>query len=138
MELFVGTDIVEVKRIQRAYEKNPKFLEKLFTAKEVEYFNSKKSKFQSVAGFFSAKESVSKVLGTGISGFRWKDIEIAHDEKGAPVVILKGKAKEAAGHKGIKTIKLSISHTKDYAVSFAVGIGGEKNDSVDVKTNERS
>ncbi|ABY92262.1 MAG: Holo-[acyl-carrier-protein] synthase [Caldanaerobacter subterraneus] len=138
MELFVGTDIVEVERIKKAFDANSKFLERLFTQKEIEYFNSKRMKLPHIAGFFSAKESISKVLGTGISGFSWKDIEICHDEKGAPAVILKGKAKNIADKKGIRDIKLSISHTKTYAISCAIAIGGEKNDSADLKTDERS
>lgn len=138
MELFVGTDIVEVDRIKKALDANSKFLERLFTRKEIEYLTSKKMKLPHIAGFFSAKESVSKVLGTGISGFSWKDIEIRHDEKGAPAVILKGKAKDIADEKEIKDIKLSISHTKNYAISFAIAIGGEINGSTDIRTDERS
>ncbi|HHW57106.1 MAG TPA: holo-ACP synthase [Clostridia bacterium] len=138
MELFVGTDIIEVERIKTACEKNSKFLEKVFTTKEVEYFNSKKSKWPHIAGFFSAKESVAKLLGTGVREFKWQDVEILHNKLGAPVVVLKGEAQNIALKKGIKKIKLSISHTRFYAMSFAVAIGGEKSDSIDVSTNEGS
>ncbi|ADD03101.1 holo-acyl-carrier-protein synthase [Thermoanaerobacter mathranii subsp. mathranii str. A3] len=138
MEIFVGTDIVEVERIKKAFNTYSKFLERIFTQKEIEYFNSKRRNLTHIAGFFSAKESVSKVLGTGIGSFSWKDIEICHNEKGAPVVILKGKAKSIADKKGIRDIKLSISHTKTHAISCAIAIGGEKNDSADIKTDERS
>ncbi|MBE3578928.1 MAG: holo-ACP synthase [Caldanaerobacter subterraneus] len=126
MEIFVGTDITEVERIKKILGKRPHFLERIFTEKEREFLRKKKNPWPHLAGFFSAKESVSKVLGTGIRGFSWQDIEIIHNEYGKPEVVLKGKAKAIAAEKGIKEIKLSISHTSDYAVSVAIAVGGEE------------
>lgn len=125
MEVFVGTDIIEVERIKKISEKRPHFLEKIFTERERKLLLRKKNPWPHLAGFFSAKESVSKVLGTGIRGFSWQDIEIIHNEYGKPEVVLKGKAKVIASEKKIKEIKLSISHTSDYVVSVAIAVGGE-------------
>lgn len=60
MELFVGTDIVEVERIKKAFDANSKFLERLFTQKEIEYFNSKRMKLPHIAGFFQQKKAYQK------------------------------------------------------------------------------
>lgn len=125
MIFFVGTDIIEIERIKKAYEKNEKFLYKIFTETEIEYLKNRNMGVQHIAGIFSSKESVSKVLGSGIYGFKWKNIEIRHNKAGAPEVKLYGRAKQIAEHKGIKEVKISISHSREYVVTFAVGIGDE-------------
>lgn len=118
----IGVDIVEIERIQMALEKNDRFLERLFTNKERAYFEHNNYKYETIAGMFAAKEAVSKVLGTGISGFSWQDIEIDHSDLGQPLVILHGGAKLQAEKKSIKTIMVSISHCKSYAVANALGV----------------
>lgn len=112
----IGTDIVEISRIEKSM-KNPRFLEKNFTTSENEYFQNKKMKPQSVAASFAAKEAFSKALGTGISGFEIKDIEVRHNESGAPYIVLYNKAKEIF-EKG--KIHLSLSHSQQYATAVVV------------------
>jgi holo-[acyl-carrier protein] synthase len=118
----IGIDIIEINRIEEAILKNERFLERLFTEKEQAYFASKNNRHETIAGFFACKEAVAKVLGTGISGFKWKDIEISHTEVGQPVVELKNAAKDIAEEKGITNILVSISHCKTYAVANAFGV----------------
>ena len=112
----VGTDIVEVFRIEKSMQ-NERFLADYFTNAENDYFKLKKYNPQTVSASFAAKEAVSKALGTGFLGFSLKDIEILHDEKGKPYVNLYNNAKKLADG-GI--FNLSLSHTKDFAVAFAV------------------
>ena len=112
----VGTDIIEISRIEKSMN-NPRFLEKNFTVSENEYFKSKKLSSQSVAACFAAKEAFSKALGTGISGFSLKDIEILHKENGAPYIKLYNSAKELCGSG--KT-HLSLSHSQQYATAIVV------------------
>lgn len=116
----LGVDIVEIERIEKAIKKD-RFLVKLFTERERQYFEDKGSRSETVAGIFAAKEAVSKVLGTGIV-YPWTDIEIDHTDLGQPVVVLHHKAEEIASRKGIQTIFISISHSKHYAVANAVGV----------------
>ena len=72
---------------------------------------------ESYAGRFSAKEAVSKALGTGVRGFNLIDIEILNNALGKPEVILKGNLDE----KNDKIIvEISISHCKEYATAIAV------------------
>lgn len=118
----LGVDIIEIDRIKSAIEKNSRFLDRIFTVNEQAYFRDNKNKYESIAGMYAAKEAVSKVLGTGISGFTWHDIEIGHTAKGQPIVTLTGGAKDIADQLSIKMIKISISHCKSYAVANAIGM----------------
>jgi len=116
----VGTDIVEIGRIKNAMDANSRFLEKIFTATELEYLQSRNLRPEYVAGRFAAKEAVAKALGTGFRGFDFKDIEIDRTTLGKPIVILKGKAKLIAKKEGQYNIHLSISHGQDSAVAYAI------------------
>jgi holo-[acyl-carrier protein] synthase len=119
--LGLGVDIIEIDRIASAMNKSDQFMEKLFTELEKTYILNKGQKSETVAGIFAAKEAVSKVLGTGISSFSWKDIEINHTLEGQPKVVLHRKAKDIALSKGIGEILVSIAHCKTYAIANAMG-----------------
>ncbi|WP_129598200.1 holo-ACP synthase [Anaerophilus nitritogenes] len=118
----IGIDIIEIDRISNAICKNDKFLQRIFTKKEIEYFLSIDYRKNTIAGGFAAKEAVMKSLGTGLRNFKWIDIEIDRDHLGKPVVNLYNGAQEIADHKEIKEIMVSISHSRDYAVAQAVAI----------------
>ena len=115
----IGTDIIEINRIKNIL-KNSKFIKKCFTINEIEYLSNKNP--ESTAGYFCAKEAVSKALGTGFSGFCIKDIEVIKKDS-APFIMLHNKALEIANEKGIKNIHITISHCRDYAVAYAVAEG---------------
>lgn len=117
----IGIDIIEIERIDKAVKKS-RFLEKIFTDREIKYFNDNNYNINTIAGNFAAKEAVAKVLGTGIRGFKWIDIEIIRNDLGRPEVILHGVAKGIAIKNGISEILVSISHSREYAISQAIGI----------------
>ena len=121
-----GIDIVEVKRIEKLI-KNEKFLKRIYSTSEIEYLKSRKFKATTAAGIFSAKEAVSKCIGTGIAGFNWDEIVISSDSLGKPQVELVGKALAIAEERGILNIEISITHSDEYAVASAIGIKEEKN-----------
>lgn len=123
MIIGIGTDIIEIKRIENAVNKNSKFLNRIFTSNEVEYLKSRKLNPQNIAGNFAAKEAISKALGTGISGIRWEEIEIVRETNGAPLVVLHDKALKYSKDKRIKKINISISHSQEYAIAFAIAEG---------------
>lgn len=118
MILGVGCDIIEIHRIEKAMQKD-NFLTHCFTEKEIEYFESKHNKAQSVAAGFAAKEAVSKALGIGILGFSLTDIEILHEENGRPYVHLTGGAEKIAEKLG-GAVSVSMSHTDGMAMAYAV------------------
>ena len=124
MIIGVGTDIVEVDRIRKAFSRRPeKFRRKILAAEEIE-ITPVSREIEYLAKRFAAKEAISKVLGTGMQfGVSFGDILILTDlETGQPLVELKGDAKQQASLKGINRILISISDEKDYAMAFAVGL----------------
>ena len=120
MIVGIGVDIVEIRRIKDILERNDKFLEKIFTIKEIEYLKARNLRPEYVAGRFAAKEAVSKALGTGFRGFNFRDIIIESTTLGKPAVTLEGEAKNIANKNGNTTIHLSISHGCDSAIAYAV------------------
>lgn len=114
----LGTDIIEIKRIEEALVKNNSFQKRVYTPSEIAYCESKKKNNNaSYAGIYSAKEAFIKALGTGLRYGSWQDIEIGHEEEGAPIIKLKGKFLEVLNERNYKIASLSISHCKEYATS---------------------
>ena len=120
--LDIGIDIIEIDRIKNSLSKRGDFLKKLFTDKEIELFESKGYKAETIAGNFAAKEAVSKSLGLGIRGYNFKDIEILRDDLGKPIVNTYNNLEKICIDYNISQIKVSISHGKDYAVANAIAI----------------
>ncbi len=117
MKLSVGTDIIEINRIKRLIDKDSKFIEKMYTDKEILYCESKKEqKYQSYAARFAAKEAIYKALSDKITSYTWKDFEIINSNKGKPEVFLHLDIDE------IDSIEISISHCKEYAVAYVTAI----------------
>lgn len=118
MIIGIGTDIIEIRRIEQAVSRNH-FVTKFFTPKEIELFK-KKNNLHSIAGNFAAKEAVSKALGTGFRDFSPIDIEVLRDKKGEPYINLYKNAKMLAEKRNINNIYISISHCIEYATAYAV------------------
>lgn len=115
----IGTDIIEIARIESALKKHGEaFFERLFTDKECAYCRTYKHVAPHFAGRFAAKEAIVKAIGTGFTGdVQWQDIEILNDNLGKPVVMFHGKLAEK--YRG-KEVLLSISHCKSYATATAI------------------
>ena len=116
MKITCGTDIIEIERVKESIENlGEKFLERVYTKKEIEYCESKKiQKYQHYAARFAAKEAVFKAISSSLQNkydISWKDIEVLNDDTGRPYVnILKPDI-------DVDDIDISISHCKDYAVA---------------------
>lgn len=121
MIVGIGTDMVEIERIQKACE-NIHFLERVFTEKERELG---KKNIATLAGNFAVKESVVKAFGTGFRGIEFQEIEVLRDLLGKPYITLYGKAEEKQKELGINQLYVSITNTKQYAMAFVVGESGE-------------
>ncbi|MFY0677467.1 MAG: holo-ACP synthase [Neptuniibacter sp.] len=124
MILGVGTDILQISRIEQALERTPKLAERILTSREQALFSAEKQPARFLAKRFAAKEAVTKALGTGIGrGVSWHHIEIDKDELGRPLVALNGGAAERASELGIANIQISYSDEKEYIVAFVVAEG---------------
>lgn len=122
MKITCGTDIIEIDRIKESIENiGEKFLNRVYTKKEIEYCESKKiQKYQHYAVRFAAKEAVFKAISQQIKdkySICWKDIEIINDEQGRPKVNIKG-----IDTIHMQEIDISMSHCKQYAVANVVAI----------------
>ncbi|MAZ93955.1 MAG: holo-ACP synthase [Bacteroidales bacterium] len=118
----IGTDIIEVKRMEKSLLKNDALMNKLYTKAEQDYCNKGTvTKYQCFAARFAAKEAFFKALGTGFRyGMAFHEIEVLNDELGKPYVSPQGKVKDYLNEQGIKTIHLSISHLKEIANALVV------------------
>jgi len=117
----IGTDIIEVGRMERHLNNSEALRDKLFTEREQAYANDKASMYQHYAARFAAKEAFFKALGTGYRfGMAFREIEVINDDLGKPVIQVYGKVKEFIEKQGIKSIHLSISHVKEMANAFVV------------------
>jgi holo-[acyl-carrier protein] synthase len=118
--LRVGVDLIEIDRVRRALERHGDgFKERVFTAAERAYCDSRANPPQHYAGRFAAKEAVGKALGSGVH-FTWKEIEIRGRPK--PGVHLSGRTAQWAARVGAGRIELSMTHSRELAAAIAVAL----------------
>src|SRR5918996_3960679 len=116
----LGIDIIKIERIAAALKRfGDRFPKRVLTDAEARYVRNRPQNF---AGRWAAKEAVSKVLGLGVRGVGWRDIEIARLPTGQPEVRLSGRAADRALQLGMGRIAVSISHEGEYAVAIAFGV----------------
>ena len=120
----IGVDILAVDRMQRILERESRFIYRVFADEEIKYCESQAWKAQHFAARFTAKEAFFKALGTGWrDGMTWQDVWVDHDSLGKPSLYLRGLAKERFASLGFKTIHLSLSHSREFAVAFVILTG---------------
>lgn len=122
-----GIDIVEIERFKKAKKKWGKsFLNKIFTANEIDYSKKRRFQDQHFAARFAAKEAVLKAFGEKISSIHnWQDIEILNDKSGKPYIKFHRSAKRLKTKEKIDSVILSMSHCKAHAVANAILIRGK-------------
>jgi len=122
MIIGTGIDIAEVTRIAQAIERfGRRFKERVFTAHEIQYCESKANKTERYAARFAAKEAGMKALGTGWSrGVTWRDVEVRRLPGGRPTVAFHGQAGEIFAKLGGVRTHLSITHTEETAMAFVI------------------
>ena len=122
MVLGIGTDLVEIERIQKSIDRfGDRFLHRIFTAAEIAYCRLKKHSAESFAARFAAKEAGAKALGTGIShGVTWLEIEVRRAPGQRPTLHWSGRAAELAAQMGVRRVSLSLTHSRDLAMAVVV------------------
>lgn len=122
MRQAVGTDIVAVSRIEALIrDSGASFLNRWFTALEIDYCSGKAVPSRHFAARFAAKEAVLKALPVEWAGpLPWRSIEIVSGPRGAPSVRLSGVLLAAASRAGISEISVSLSHCDEYATATAL------------------
>jgi holo-[acyl-carrier protein] synthase len=116
----LGIDIIRIDRIRAALAKfGERFSKRVLTPAERAYVRGRP---ETMAGRWAAKEAVSKVLGLGVRGIGWREIEIERLPTGQPSVRLHDRAAVRAEQLGMGRIAVSISHEAEYAVAIAFGV----------------
>ena len=120
MIVGIGNDIIEIERIEKAISKED-FKNKIYSQRELENIQKRGNRTETYAGIFSAKEAISKAIGTGVREFSLTDLEILNDDLGKPYVVVSEKLdKILKTKKEDYQIEISISHSKKYATAMAI------------------
>jgi holo-[acyl-carrier protein] synthase len=122
MIVAIGIDIIEVARVREVLARTPRFRERVFTAAERAYCDTRGVvAAQHYAARFAAKEATLKALQTGWrGGISWHDVEIASYESGAPYLVLSGLVSELLAQSGASKAHLSLSHTAEHAIAQVI------------------
>lgn len=112
----IGVDVVQISRIDSLLNRwGGRFLQRVFTKKEIQYCLLRKDPSPHLAVRFGAKEAFLKALGVGYSeGVRWKDIEVIRNSSGSPRIQLHNHTRTLCQRHGINKIHLSMSHNGAY------------------------
>ena len=120
MIVGIGNDIIEIERVEKAISKEG-FIAKVYTQREIENIVKRGNRAETYAGIFSAKEAISKAIGTGVREFALTDLEILNDDLGKPYVIVSDKLNKIIQRKKENyQIEIAISHSKKYATAMAI------------------
>ena len=120
MIIGLGTDLVEIARIDRAYQRHgERFARRILTPAEYQEFANRQCCVAYLAKRFAAKEAIVKALGTGFRGLmQWQNIEVLSDQLGKPVAHLLSGAAEQLEQQS--TISITMSDERQYALAFAL------------------
>ncbi len=117
----LGVDLSEIHRVDELLTRYPRFAQRCFTEHEQEYAQRFANPARRFAARFAGKEAVMKSMGTGWRRIRWTDIEITGG--GKPTVNLFGTARARAQMLGVTHIEVTITHTDETAMVFAIALG---------------
>ena len=122
MIISIGVDIIEVRRVRETIARTPRFAERVFTAAERAYCESRGAvAAQHYAARFAAKEAALKALQTGWSGgISWQDVEVTAKDSGAPLILFHGRSGELYEQTGATAAHLSIAHTTEHAMAQVI------------------
>ena len=118
----IGVDLVDIDRIIGVLGRHPeRFVRRVLTDAEAAYC---RGRVERIAGRWAAKEAISKVLGLGVRGVGWREIEILPNRAGAPQVYLHARAARRAEHLDLEDVTVSITHERHMAMAVAVAHRG--------------
>lgn len=122
MILGIGTDIVQVARIQGSLDRfGEAFARRVLNRTELEGFLGDRRPAHYLAKRFAAKEAAVKALGTGLrGGVKLSDIAVVHNEAGRPGLVYNGRIGSLLRERGVAESHLSLTDERDYAVAFVI------------------
>lgn len=122
MIVGTGVDLCEVDRIRNSIERfGQRFVERIYTEKEIAYVERKANRYERYAARFAAKEAGMKAIGTGWrGGITWHDFEVTNLPSGRPTLAFHGVAARVAARMCVKQVALSMTHTREMAMAMLV------------------
>lgn len=122
----IGTDIIQISRIEAALVRNgERFAEKILGPEELEKYRRRKEKVEArgvrfLATRFAAKEAFSKAIGLGMRmPMTWRAMQTLNAASGQPIALTNGALKQFMDQNGL-TAQISITDEADYAVAFVI------------------
>ena len=119
----IGVDAIEIERVSRMFaSQGQRMLDRLFTAEELRYVNTKQAPAQHLAVRLAAKEAAYKALsGNELArGIGWRDVEVLTREDGAPTLRLHGRALQRFTEIGATSAHVSLTHSLTTAIGVVI------------------
>lgn len=117
----MGTDIIEIARLEKQLAKSDKLAKRILTESEFSVFEQHAHPARFLAKRFAAKEAAVKAIGIGIgNGISWQHVEVRNLESGQPVLHFSGYFAELCEQRGIQHSFISISDEQNYAVATVI------------------
>src|SRR5438552_1635772 len=118
----IGIDLVELSDFGRTLGRSgDRFIQRIYTEREIQYCRSQPHPSQSFAARFAAKEATMKALGiAGEDGLSWKDFEVVGSPSGRPTMVLHGQAAVRSKALRIRTLQISLSHSQSAAGAVVI------------------
>jgi holo-[acyl-carrier protein] synthase len=117
----LGTDIVEISRIERQLEKSQRLAERVLTPFELDIFLKHNFPARFLAKRFAAKEAAVKAIGIGIgNGVSFQDVEVHNLSSGQPILKFYGKFAELCTSLNVTSSFISITDEQKYAMASVV------------------
>ena len=127
MIVGIGTDLVEIVRVERALERHgDRFARRILVAQEYDRFTAHRKPAAYLAKRFAAKEAFSKAMGTGIRvPVSWQNLGVANHSSGRPYFELSEALAELVRRRGIRSVHVSLTDERGMAAAFVVLEGAD-------------
>ncbi len=118
----VGTDAVEIVRIERALSRfGERFARRILCEPELGRFRAHRRPAAYLAKRFAAKEAFSKALGTGIHApASWHGVWVSNLRSGKPFLEFSTPLQDFLSRRGVTKAHVSLSDEKDLAFATVV------------------
>jgi len=122
--LGLGTQVMECARVRQLLDEHADaFLKQAYTAREVQFCNSKRQTTEQYTALWAAKEAVFRALGTTWKrGMNWTDVEVVCDNGGPPHVVVSGATRELMTARGVNHILLTMAFCRSFATATAIAV----------------
>jgi holo-[acyl-carrier protein] synthase len=122
----IGTDIVQISRIEAALARNgDRFAEKILGPQEMQKYLARRAKHEVrglrfLATRFSAKEAFSKAIGLGMHmPMTWRSAQMLNAPSGKPIIVCSGALEEFMRENRLSA-QVTISDEAEYGVAFVI------------------